>query len=261
MCAAGWQKPPTLPAQRLVSPMGAPVLDQLTLQARWTGANDSSCPLAGVRPAPCRQQRQRRLRPCAVAGAGPDSGTPATRSVVVLPGLGNNSKVGSALLAAVFTCLTSLFHPAALNSSQSACPGRTTAPCSGLCRLGGATAAARPARRSGARQPAGLVSEGWAGSRGSTCSHTRPPLCRCLPAALNPAHQGVRPAVLLSVCRGRNASGLRYREYWAGTLQPRPTGKLKMQLEAWLEPGLPRGAGPRPCRTPMEQPGNAHASL
>lgn len=38
-------------------------------------------------------------------------------------------------------------------------------------------------------------------------------------------------------CRGRNASGLRYREYWAGTLQPRPTGKR----QGWVT-GLLAGA-------------------
>ena len=37
-------------------------------------------------------QRRRRLRPCAAAGAAAE---PASRSVVVLPGLGNNSKVGA----------------------------------------------------------------------------------------------------------------------------------------------------------------------
>lgn len=49
---------------------------------------------AGCRAAPCRVQRRRRLRPCAASGAAGENGAPASRSVVILPGLGNNSKVG-----------------------------------------------------------------------------------------------------------------------------------------------------------------------
>lgn len=37
----------------------------------------------------------------------------------------------------------------------------------------------------------------------------------------------------------RNASGLRYADYWRGTLKPRPTGgRLQLLADSWVEPRI-----------------------